>query len=100
MRKSKYVLAEWNSSKLWNYVYNPYNPGASLLSPSIINATGGALITAVPIPVTGTSGTLPNGTSVAVPYGSSIVINARSLIQVLRKIVMTGTIPLHHGAAL
>ncbi len=71
-----YVLAEWNSSKLWNYVYNPYNPGASLLSPSIINATGGALITAVPIPVTGTSGTLPNGTSVAVPYGSTILINA------------------------
>ena len=75
-----YVLAEWNSSKFWNYVYNPYSPAASLLSPSIINSTGtipgGALITAMPIPATGTTGTLPNGTSIAVPYGSTIVINA------------------------
>jgi outer membrane protein assembly factor BamB len=75
-----YVLAEWNSTKLWNYVYNPYSPATSLLSPSIINSTGGipggALITALPIPVTGTTGTLPNGTSIAVPYGSTIVVNA------------------------
>ncbi len=70
-----YVLAEWNSTKLWNFVFNPYNPAASLLSPSIINSTGGALITNIPIPVSGTTGTLPNGTSIAVPFGSNIVVN-------------------------
>ena len=70
-----YVVAEWNSSKLWNYVVNPYS-GASLLSPSIINASNGALITTIPPPYTGTTGTLPNGTSISVPYNSAITIDA------------------------
>jgi hypothetical protein len=71
-----YVLTEWNSSKLWNYAVNPYT-GGSLLSPSIINAsTGGPLITTVPPPYTGTTGTLQNGTSITVPYGSNLVVDA------------------------
>jgi outer membrane protein assembly factor BamB len=71
-----WVIAEWNSSKLWNYVVNPYT-GASLLSPSIINASNGSpLITTVPPPFTGTTGTLQNGTSITVPYGSNLVVDA------------------------
>ncbi len=33
-----YVLAEWNSTKLWTFGTNPFT-GGSLLSPSIINAS-------------------------------------------------------------
>lgn len=40
-----YVLARWNSTKLWNYGVNPFS-GGSLLSPSIINASNNALTTA------------------------------------------------------
>jgi outer membrane protein assembly factor BamB len=83
---SDWRLAEWNSSKLWNYVVNPYT-GGSLLSPSIINASAPglpnlqALITAIPIPIAGTTGTLSNSTAIAstsvtVPYGSTLVVNA------------------------
>jgi outer membrane protein assembly factor BamB len=68
-----YVLAEWNSTKLWNFIVNPYT-GGSLLSPSIIT-TAGILITSIPIPIAGTSGTFPNGSSVRVPYGSTITVN-------------------------
>jgi outer membrane protein assembly factor BamB len=70
-----YVLGQWNSTKLWNYVANPYNPTASLLSPSIINQSG-VMITTIPIPVTGTTGTPPSGPTVQVPYGSTLIVNA------------------------
>jgi len=70
-----YYLQEWNSSKLWLYDINPYGGGGSL-SPSVINASNGALIQQLPIPITGETGTLPNGASIFVPYGSSITINA------------------------
>jgi len=80
-----YVLAQWNSSKIWNYGTNPYTTG-SLLNPSILNATAAGssslqgLITTIPIPITGTSAILSNSTparsySVAVPYGSTLVVN-------------------------
>ena len=80
-----WVLAEWNSTKLWNYAFNPYTTG-SLLSPSIINITAPGfpqyqnLITTFPIPITGTTGTLSNSTptsttTVVVPYGSNLVVN-------------------------
>jgi hypothetical protein len=83
---SDWRLTEWNSSKLWNYVVNPYT-GASLLSPSIINASAPglpnlqALITTMPIPILGTTGTLSNSTAIAsttvtVPYGSTLLVNA------------------------
>jgi outer membrane protein assembly factor BamB len=72
-----YVLAQWNSSKLWSYIVNPYTNGM-LLYPSIINATSATsqtLISTVPIPLTGTTGTSSSGSTVAVPYGSSLVVN-------------------------
>jgi hypothetical protein len=76
-----YTLAQWNSTKLWNFGTNPYT-GGSLLSPSIINATymgntaRQALITTFPIPVTGTTATLSNGTgNQPVPYGSILQVN-------------------------
>ena len=81
-----WVLAEWNSSKLWNYAVNSYT-GGSLLYPSIINATilGGssagasttqALISTIPVPYSGTTGTLSNGTGgYPVPYGSNLQVN-------------------------
>ena len=80
-----YVLAEWNSTKLWNFGTNPYT-GGSLLSPSIINATvpGNANVQgllSVPIGLTGTSMTFSNystalGTtsSVTVPYLSNTLV--------------------------
>jgi hypothetical protein len=70
----KWYLAQWNSSKLWQYDINPYTFGGSL-SPSIVNASNGLLITAVPVSPVGGSGTLPNGTGVAVPYGSTFIVN-------------------------
>jgi hypothetical protein len=71
----QWYLAEWNSSKLWQYDVNPYTFGGSL-SPSIINATNGVLISTDPIPMAGTTGTLPNGASITVPYGSAFTVNA------------------------
>lgn len=70
-----YYLSEWNSSKLWLYDVNPYTGGGSL-SPSIINASNGALIQQLPLPVTGTTGTLPTGVSTPAPYGSTLIVNA------------------------
>ncbi len=73
----QWYLAEWNSSRLWQQSgSNPYTSGSSLLSPAIINATNGALVTTFPIPITGTTGTLPTGTSISVPYGSTLTVNA------------------------
>jgi outer membrane protein assembly factor BamB len=76
-----WVLAQWNSTKLWNFGTNPYT-GGSLLNPSIINATylgntaRQALITTVPMPLTGTTATLSNGqTNQPVPYGSTLIVN-------------------------
>lgn len=75
-----YVLAQWNSSKLWNYQINPYTQG-TMLSPSIINMTGPSApslqlaITTFPLPITGTTGTLSNGTVVTVLYGSTLQVN-------------------------
>ncbi len=70
-----WYLSEWNSSRLWLYDINPYTGGGSL-SPSIVRASDGALISQLPIPITGESGTLPNGQSVFIPYGSSLTVNA------------------------
>lgn len=48
-----YVLAEWNSTKLWTFGTNPFT-GGSLLSPSIINASAvinsGAVVSVPPSP--------------------------------------------------
>ncbi len=71
----QWYLAQWNSSKLWQYDINPYTGGGSL-SPSIINASNGVLVTNVPIPVTGTNGYLPNGRTTQVPYGSALIVDA------------------------
>ena len=69
-----YYLSEWNSSKLWQYDVNPYS-GAGSLSPSIINASNGALVQQLPIPVTGETASLPVG-SITAPFGSSLIVNA------------------------
>jgi hypothetical protein len=74
----QWYLSEWNSSKIWQYANNPYT-SAYLLSPSIINASNGLLVQSVPIPLLGTTGTLPPGantTSTAVPYGSTLIVQA------------------------
>jgi hypothetical protein len=74
----QWYLSQWNSSKLWQYVNNPYT-SAYLLSPSIVNASNGLLIQSVPIPLTGTIGNLPPGantTSNAAPYGSTLIVQA------------------------
>jgi hypothetical protein len=89
-----YYLSEWNMSKLWLYDINPYTGGGSL-SPSIINASNGALIQQLPLPVTGVSGTIapntyyngnfyfysptgvpPSNNTINVPYGSTLLVNA------------------------
>ena len=44
-----WVLARWNSTKLWNFGTNPFT-GGSLLSPSIINASNNLLTTVPPSP--------------------------------------------------
>jgi len=71
----QWYLAQWNMSKLWLYDVNPYT-GAGSVSPSIINAANGALISLLPIPQVGETGTLPNGTSIFIPYGSALTANA------------------------
>jgi hypothetical protein len=71
----QWYLAEWNMSKLWQYDINPYT-GTGSLSPSIINASNGVLVSELPIPITGETGTLPNGASVFIPYGSTLTVNA------------------------
>jgi hypothetical protein len=71
----QWYLAQWNMSKLWQYDINPYTFGGST-SPVIINATNGALIPTLPIPILGETATLPTGTSLFVPYGSSLTVNA------------------------
>jgi hypothetical protein len=71
----KWYLAQWNSSKLWQYDVNPWT-GAGSLSPSVINASNGVLISTIPVPITGTFGTTPSGGFAAVPYGSTITVNA------------------------
>ncbi len=71
----QWYLAQWNSSKLWQYDVNPYTGGGSL-NPSVINASNGVLITTIPVPITGTSGTTPTGGFASVPYGSTITVNA------------------------
>ena len=79
----QWYLAEWNSSKLWQYDVSPYSFGGST-SPSLINATNGALVSSSGIPITmaGTTATLPPaapgipGVTISVPYGSSVTVNA------------------------
>jgi hypothetical protein len=71
----RWYLAQWNSSKLWQYDINPYTFGGST-SPSVINGSNLALVGAIPIPITGATGTLPTGTAISVPYGSSLTVNA------------------------
>jgi hypothetical protein len=77
----QWYLAQWNMSKLWQYDINPYTGGGST-SPAIINASNGILIGGgvnvggLPIPITGTTGTLPNGLTGIVPYGSTLLVNA------------------------
>jgi len=71
----EWYLSEWNSSKLWMYDINPYTLGGSL-SPSIIRASDGALISQIPIPIQGETCTLPNGGGVFVPYNSPLTVNA------------------------
>jgi hypothetical protein len=75
----QWYLAQWNSSKLWQYDVNPYTGGGSL-NPSVINASNLVLVSANPAnPITGTTGTIPTptgGTSIFVPYGSSFTVNA------------------------
>ncbi len=81
----QWYLSQWNMSKLFQYDVNPYT-GSGSLSPAIINASNGILIGGavglsgggggLPPPVTGTTGTLPNGATGQVPYGSTILVNA------------------------
>ncbi len=79
----QWYLAEWNSSKMWQYDVSPYTFGGSL-SPSLINATNGALVSSggIPIQYAGTTATLPptspgtSGATITVPYGSSLTVNA------------------------
>ena len=75
----QWYLAQWNMSKLWQYDINPYT-GTGSLNPSVINSTNGVLISELPIPLTGETGTLPNGASVFIPYGSTITVNANVAI--------------------
>ena len=85
--KPDWNLAEWNSTKLWNFGTNPYT-GGSLLNPSIINATAAGsstlqgIVTTIPIPITGTTTILSNSTGPApfqytatVPFGSTLQVN-------------------------
>jgi hypothetical protein len=56
-----YELAQWNSTKLWNFGTNPFT-GGSLLSPSIINASNN-LLTTVPPAITSSQ------------YGATFIVN-------------------------
>ncbi|HII85235.1 TPA: PQQ-binding-like beta-propeller repeat protein [Candidatus Bathyarchaeota archaeon] len=75
-----YVIAQWNSTKLWNFGTNPYTNG-SLLSPAVINAsylgnTAVQILHSVPLsPLTGGSGTRSTGQSGSIPVGSAVVVN-------------------------
>lgn len=74
-----YVLAEWNSTKLWTFGTNPYT-GNSNLSPAVINAsyngnTAIQVLQSVPIAITGGSGTPSTGGFASIPYGSAVVVN-------------------------
>jgi len=74
----QYYLSQWNSSKLWQYDVNPYT-GRGSFNPSVINASNGVIISNIPVPITGTTGTIPTSTGGAnffVPYGSTITVNA------------------------
>ena len=70
-----WYLAQWNMSKLWQYDINPYTGGGSL-SPDVINASNGALVVNIPIPLAGENVVLPTGLSTYVPRGSTILVNA------------------------
>ena len=48
----QWYLAQWNSSKLWQYDINPFT-GSGSLNPSVINASNGVLVSELPIPITG-----------------------------------------------
>jgi hypothetical protein len=74
----QYYLSQWNSSKLWQYDTNPYT-GRGSFNPSVINASNLVIISNIPVPLTGTTGTIPTATGGAnffVPYGSTITVNA------------------------
>ncbi|HLN89404.1 MAG TPA: hypothetical protein VK253_05000, partial [Candidatus Binatia bacterium] len=72
----QYYLAQWNSSKLWQYDINPYTGGGST-SPSVINASNGVLLGTLPIPLAGATGTPPSGVGFAsVPKGSTVIVDA------------------------
>jgi outer membrane protein assembly factor BamB len=74
----QWYLSQWNSSKLWQYDTNPYT-GRGSFNPSPINASNLVVVSNQPIPVTGTTGTIPTATGGAnffVPYGSTITANA------------------------
>lgn len=92
-----YYLSQWNMSRLWQYDISPYT-GSGSLSPSIINATNGALVVQLPIPITGESVTMPpnqtdptsgiyyryvpgqtaptTNNTLWAPYGSTLIVNA------------------------
>jgi PQQ-like domain len=75
-----WVIAKWNSTKLWNFGTNPYTNG-SLLSPAVINASylgnnAVQILHSVPLsPLTGGSGTRSTGQSGTIPVGSAVVVN-------------------------
>lgn len=75
----QWYLAQWNSSKLWQYDVNPYTGGGSF-NPSVINASNLVVISNIPqnpnTPGTGTIPTPTGGTTFLVPYGSTITVNA------------------------
>jgi len=75
-----WVIAKWNSTKLWNFGTNPYTNG-SLLSPAVINASylgnnAVQILHSVPLsPLTGGSGTRSTGQSGTIPVGSAVVVS-------------------------
>jgi hypothetical protein len=71
----QWYLAQWNSSRLLIQDNNPWTNGSSILQPSIINASNGALVQTFPIPLIGTTATLPSTATIFVPYGSSLTVN-------------------------
>jgi hypothetical protein len=78
----QWYLAEWNSSKLWQYDVNPYTGGGSF-NPSVINASNLVIVHQIPInPNVPSQGWAPNGASVSVPYGSTITVNANVPINI------------------
>ena len=95
-----YYLSQWNMSRLWQYDISPYT-GSGSLSPSILNATNGALVVQLPVPITGESVTMPpnardpisgnyfsyvpgsiagnpggSNNTMWAPYGSTLIVNA------------------------